>query len=49
MPLYEVLLAMFIIHHLGIRLTLDLRHANSVKLVEPILSKLDSRLTDYLS
>jgi len=48
-PLYEVLLAMFIIHHLGIRLTLDLRHANSVKLVEPILSKLDSRLTDYLS
>jgi len=47
--LYEALLAMFIIHHLCVRLTLDLRHVDSVKLAGSILGKLDARITDYLS
>jgi len=47
--LYEALLAMFIIHHLCVRLTFDLRHVDAVKLIGAILGKLDSRLTDYLS
>ena len=48
-PLYEALLVMFIVHHLGIRWKIDLKQVKLVNATGAILNKLDTRITNYLS